>query len=87
MLTYTDIAKRLRIPENTLRGKLIQFNKVTRECDQVKPDVIEDHPGYRKHLFNASTVPKIQAALKSISKPVGRPRKPKQNPKQKGTKP
>ncbi len=74
MLTYEAIAKQIKVPVGTLRRKVIEFNAVTRDCDKVKPDKIEGH----EYLFNASTVPKIQAAIRAVrQKPVGRPRKEK----------
>lgn len=78
MLTYEDIAKQIKVPVGTLRRKIIEFNKVTRECDRIKPDQVEGH----EYRFSHSTVPKIQAALKTVrQKPVGRPRKIKPIPK------
>ncbi len=81
MLTYEEIAEQIKVPVGTLRRKVNEFNAVTRDCDKIRPDKVEGH----EYLFNYSTVPKIQAAIKTVrTKPVGRPRKLK--PMKKGKK-
>lgn len=73
MLNYESIAKQIKVPVGTLRRKVNEFNAVTRECDQIKPDKVDGH----EYLFTPSAVPKIQAAIKTVRQnPVGRPRKP-----------
>lgn len=78
MLSYNEIAKQLGIPPSTLRRKVSAFNKVTRECDQIKPDQVEQRANNNRYLFLHSSIAKIQAVLKSVTgKPRGRPVKPK----------